>query len=296
MAETPTNPPAANSNVPKPTGAPPAGGAPTVPATPAPAPATQPTEATDAPGSNQPAYDDPGCAEANSDGSPSFMGDEGGAPASTEPGTPVPPAAGLRKTDTDFKGNKLPIIPSSGINYNAMASKIKISHYYTLQDALNPALGAASIPMGGKTAAGRRWTAYQIVQNLRDLFVLCVDPIRARFGSGLVITSTLRDKSNGSAHNVGWGIDMQFASCGYTGGRNREVANIIAGLKIPYDQLLYEWAPAPRPGGTPSKAPWIHVGLRQPTTLKVRGDAQSFYRDDPFGKLGQFDQMPGLRG
>ena len=72
--------------------------------------------------------------------------------------------------------------------------------------------------------------------------------------------------------------------------------NIIAGLKIPYDQLLYEWAPAPRKGSDPSKAPWIHIGLRQPTTLKVRGDAQSFYRDAPFGKLGQFDQMPGLRG
>jgi hypothetical protein len=131
---------------------------------------------------------------------------------------------------------------------------------------------------------------------LRDLFVLCVDPIRARFGAGFVITSTLRPNSNGSAHNVGWGIDMQFASCGYVGGRHREVANIIAGLKIPYDQLLYEWAPAPRKDSPPSKAPWIHIGLRQPTTLKVRGDAQSFYRDKPFGKLGQFDQMPGLRG
>jgi hypothetical protein len=294
MAETPpTNPPVANSNTPTTTAAPSAGGAPTAPAA---TPAAQPTETTQAPGTNEPANEDPGCAEANGDGSPSFMGDEGGAPTSTEPGTPVPPAAGLRKTDTDFKGNKLPIIPSSG-NYNAMAKDIRLSHYYTLRDVLNPALGgAASIPMGGKTAAERRWTAYQIVQNLRDLFVLCVDPIRARFGAGFVITSTLRPKSNGSAHNVGWGIDMQFASCGYVGGRHREVANIIAGLKIPYDQLLYEWAPAPRKGGDPSKAPWIHIGLRQPSTLAVRGWAQSFYRDAPYKTKGQFDQMPGLRG
>jgi hypothetical protein len=288
MAETPTNPPAANSNTPTTTAAPPAGGAPTSPATPAPAPATQPTETTDAPGANQPAYEDPGCQSANSDGSPSFMGDEGGAPTSTEPGTPVPPAAGLRKTDTDFKGNKLPEIPSS-INYNARASSIKISHYYTLRDVLNTALGSASIP-GSKSAGGRTWTAYQIVQNLRDLFVLCVDPIRERFGKGLVITSTLRPKTNGSAHNVGWGIDMQFGSCGYGGGRHRDVANIIAGLKIPYDQLLYEHAPSRCNG------PWVHVGLRQPSTLAVRGWAQSFYEDKPFGKKGQFDQMPGLRG
>jgi hypothetical protein len=216
------------------------------------------------------------------------MGDEGGAPTSTEPGTPVPPAAGLRKTDTDFKGNKLPIIPSSA-NYNAQASSIKISHYYTLRDVLNTALGSASIP-GSKSCAGRRWTAYQIVQNLRDLFVLCVDPIRERFGKGLVITSTLRPKTNGSAHNVGWGIDMQFGSCGYGGGRHRDVANIIAGLKIPYDQLLYEHAPSRCNG------PWVHVGLRQPSTLAVRGWAQSFYEDKAYGKKGQFDQMPGLRG
>jgi hypothetical protein len=288
MAETPTpptNPPAANSNTPTTTTAPPAGGAPTAPAA---APAAQPTETTQAPGTNESAYEDAGCAGANGDGSPSFMGDEGGAPTSTEPGTPVPPAAGLRKTDTDFKGNKLPAIPTSG-NYNAQASSIKISHYYTLRDVLNTALGSASVP-GSKSCAGRRWTAYQIVQNLRDLFVLCVDPIRERFGKGLVITSTLRPKTNGSAHNVGWGIDMQFASCGYGGGRHRDVANIIAGLKIPYDQLLYEHAPSRCNG------PWVHVGLRQPATLAVRGWAQSFYEDKAYGKKGQFDQMPGLRG
>jgi hypothetical protein len=216
------------------------------------------------------------------------MGDEGGAPTSTEPGTPVPPAAGLKSTATDFKGNRLPAIPTSG-NYNAQASSIKISHYYTLRDVLNTALGSASIP-GSKSCAGRRWTAYQIVQNLRDLFVLCVDPIRERFGKGLVITSTLRPKTNGSAHNVGWGIDMQFGSCGYGGGRHRDVANIIAGLKIPYDQLLYEHAPSRCNG------PWVHVGLRQPSTLEVRGWAQSFYEDKAYGKKGQFDQMPGLRG
>jgi hypothetical protein len=294
MAEPPTNPPAANSNTPPTPGAPPAGGAPTTSVAPAPG-QPQPTETVAPTASNESAYEDPGCAEANSDGSPSFMGDEGGAPTSTEPGTPVPPAAGLRKTDTDFKGNKLPIIPSSG-NYNAMAKSIRLSHYYTLQDALSPALGKQAVIPDRKSAAGRTWTGYQIVQNLRDLFVLCIDPIRARFGAGFVITSTLRPNSNGSAHNVGWGIDMQFASCGYVGGRHREVANIIAGLKIPYDQLLYEWAPAPREDSPPSKAPWIHIGLRQPTTLQVRGWAQSFYRDKPYKTKGQFDQMPGLRG
>lgn len=287
MAETPTNPPSANTNAPTTPSAPPAGGAPTAPAVPV-AGQPQPTETVAPTAANESPYEDPGCASANGDGSPSFMGEEGGAPTSTEPGTPVPPAAGLKSTATDFKGNRLPAIPTSG-NYNAQASSIKISHYYTLRDVLNTALGSASIP-GSKSCAGRRWTAYQIVQNLRDLFVLCVDPIRERFGKGLVITSTLRPKTNGSAHNVGWGIDMQFGSCGYGGGRHRDVANIIAGLKIPYDQLLYEHAPSRCNG------PWVHVGLRQPSTLEVRGWAQSFYEDKAYGKKGQFDQMPGLRG
>lgn len=287
MAETPTNPPNASTTTPTTPGVPPAGGAPTAPVAPATG-QSQPTETVAPAASNESPYEDPGCANANSDGSPSFMGDEGGAPTSTEPGTPVPPAAGLRSTATDFKGNRLSPIPTSG-NYNALASQIKLSHYYTLRGALNTALGSASIP-GSKSAGGRRWTGYQIVQNLRDLFVLCVDPIRERFGSGLVITSTLRPKTNGSAHNVGWGIDMQFAGCGYGRGRHRDVVNIIAGLGIPYDQLLYEHAPSRCNG------PWIHVGLRQPSTLAVRGWAQSFYEDKAYGKKGQFDQMPGLRG
>ena len=284
MAETPKNPPTANTSTPSTTTAPPAGGAPTTPA----APSTVPAQPAEQPVANEPAYEDPGCADANGDGSPSFMSDEGGAPTSTEPGTPVPRAPGLRDTNKDFKGNALPPIPTSG-NYNAMASRIKLSHYYTLRDALNPALGAATIP-GSKTCAGRRWTAYQIVQNLRDLFVLCIDPIRERFGSGFVITSTLRPNTNGSAHNVGWAVDMQFANCGFARGRHREVANIIARLGIPYDQLLYEHAPSRCNG------PWVHVGLRQPSTLAVRGWAQSFYEDKPYGTKGQFDQMPGLRG
>ena len=287
MAEapkTPTNPPTANNTAPSTATKPAAGGAPTVPAT----PASTPAEPVEQPTSNESPYEDPGCADANSDGSPSFMGDEGGAPTSTEPGTPVPKAPGLRDTSKDFKGNPLPPIPTSG-NYNALASRIKLSHYYTLADALHPALGAASIP-GSKTCAGRRWTGYQIVQNLRDLFVLCIDPIRERFGKGFVITSTLRANTNGSAHNVGWACDMQFGNCGYAVGRHREVANIIAKLGIPYDQLLYEHAPSRCNG------PWVHVGLRQPSTLAVRGWAQSFYEDKPFGKKGQFDQMPGLRG
>jgi hypothetical protein len=63
MAETPKNPPAANSNAPTTTTAPAAGGAPTAPVSPAAAPAAQPTETTQAPGTNEPANEDPGCAE-----------------------------------------------------------------------------------------------------------------------------------------------------------------------------------------------------------------------------------------
>jgi hypothetical protein len=283
MADTPTNPPAANSNAPTTSTTPPAGGAPTsgTPASTAP-PSEAPPEAV-----NESPYEDPGCGSANSDGSPSFMDGEGGAPTSTEPGQPVPAAPGVRtNTNVDFKGQTLPPIPSSG-NFNNMGN-FKLSHFYTLHQALHPALGASAI--GARNIGGQRFSARQVLQNLRDLFVLCIDPIRERFGPRFIITSTLRNNSNGSAHNVGWAADMQFGGCGYVGGKHRDVANIIAGLRIPYDQLLYEHAPSRCNG------PWVHVGLRRPATLEVRGWAQSFYEDRPYGAKGRFDQMPGLRG
>lgn len=221
-------------------------------------------------------------------GSPSFVGEEGGSPAATEPGTPVPPAAGLRPTNKEYITNQpLPPIPTN-INFNNAARNIRLSHYFTLHDILHPALGAPGIPMGGKNAAGKRWTAFQIVQNLRDLCVLCLDPIKHRYRN-VLITSTFRGDSSGSAHNVGWAADMQFAAHGKSGGALIDVANDVARLGLPYDQLLYEYAPSR------CKSTWLHIGLRRPSTLEMRRQAQSFYNDTGYGRSGQFDQMPGLR-
>lgn len=221
-------------------------------------------------------------------GSPSFMGDEGSSPSSTEPGTPVPPAPGLKPTNKEYITNQsLPPIPTN-INFNNAARDIRLSHYFTLHDILHPALGAPGIPMGGKNAAGKRWTAYQIVQNLRDLCVLCLDPIKHRYRNVLV-TSSFRGDDSGSAHNVGWACDMQFSAHGKTGGALIDIANDVARLNIPYDQLLYEYAP------NRCRSTWLHVGLRRPSTGEVRHQAQSFYNDTGYGRSGQFDQMPGLR-
>jgi hypothetical protein len=110
------------------------------------------------------------------------------------------------------------------------------------------------------------------------------------------ITSTFRNNGNTSAHEAGWAADMQFMDHGLTGGKLLNVINVIAGLRIPYDQLLYEY-----PSGNGST--WIHVGLRRPSNLSVRGHAQSFYygnypndsRKEMLGSPGSFVQFPGLR-
>lgn len=279
MTDTNANPPSANS-----TGNPtPATTQPTNP------PATQtPEDIT----SNQGAGQEP-CDLGS--GSPSFMGEEGGDTPSTAPGTPVPSAPQLRSnTNIDFQGNALPALPTSG-NFNSNAANIKLSKYFTLHQFLHPALGATSIPMGGKTVAGRRYTALQLVQNMRDLCVLCLDPIKHRYPR-MTITSTFRNNGNASAHEVGWAADLQFSGHGLSGGQLLNVINVIAGLGIPYDQLLYEY-----PSGNGNT--WIHVGLRRPSNLAVRGHAQSFYygnypndsRSAMIGRPGSFVQFPGLR-
>jgi hypothetical protein len=275
-----TNPPSANSA-----------------ATPAPPPAT-PTTNPPAAQTPEEITTNPVAAQGPCDlggGSPSFMGGEGGDTPSSAPGTPVPSAPQLRaNTNVDFQGNALPALPTQG-NFNSMSANIKLSKYFTLAQFLSPALGAPGIPMGGKTVSGRRYTAQQLLQNMRDLCVLCLDPIKHRYPR-VKITSTFRNNGNASAHEVGWAADMQFMDHGLTGGQLLNVINVIAGLGIPYDQLLYEY-----PSG--NGLTWIHVGLRRPSNLAVRGHAQSFYygnypndrRSAMIGSPGSFVQFPGLR-
>lgn len=232
-------------------------------------------------------------------GSPSFMGSEGAEGGAGTPGSPVPPAAGLRPTNKEYITNQsLPPIPTN-VNFNNAARNIKLSYYFTLHDLLHPALGAASIPMGGKTVGGHFYSAHQLVQNLRDLCVLCLDPIKHRWRN-MTLTSTLRNKTNGSAHNVGWAADMQFSQHGKTGGQLRGIAEQIAAIPgITYDQLLYEYP-------SDNRNTWIHIGLRQPANAGAapRGWAQSFFygnypndsRKRMLGARGTFQQMPGLNG
>ena len=251
-----------------------------------PANSTTPTTSGENSGSNAP------CTQG--DGSPSFTSGEGtdGLPA-TASGEPLPKPPGMKSVDKEYITNQpLPPIPRD-INYNNAAKNIKLSHYFTLYDVLNTACGSVQIPMGGKTHCNRRWSAYEIVCNLRELCVLVLDPIKHKYRR-MQLNSVYRNgggTSSTSAHDVGWAADMDFQNCGFSRGRLLLVAEDVAKMGIPYDQLLYEYAPGRKP--KPTKNPWLHCGIRAPTSPgKLRGMAKTFYNDSgrnyPEGRFVQF--------
>jgi len=234
------------------------------------------------------------------DGSPNFTAGEGSdsVPA-TASGDPLPPAKGLKPTNKEYITNQeLPPIPKN-IDYNNAAKSIRLSHYYTLYDVLHTRCGGAVIPMGGKTHCNRRWSAYELVSNLRELAVLCLDPIKHKYPY-MAINSCFRNGtvpgggSSTSAHDVGWAADMVFYP-NYPNGSGTliRVAEDIAKF-VPYDQLLYEFAPDRQPRGT--SEPWVHIGIRAPSSPGGRAPlARTFWNDHGIGTAGSFCQFPRLK-
>lgn len=271
----------------------PAGSAPagTTPAGSAPA-GTAPTDTTSTPSDpgSQPEDTSSSAPCDQGDGSPSFMDGEGSSPGAVGPGEPIPPMNGGANKPTNkeyITGAALPPIPAN-VNYNAMASSIRLSHYYTLADFLK----GTNIPLGGKSHAGSNWSAQQLVQNMRDLCVLCLDPIKHRWRN-MSINSSLRNGkvvggSSTSAHDVGWAVDMNFYQCGVNLQSQIQIAREIGHMGLPYDQLLFEYSP-----GRGCHTSWVHIGYRQPATRGgQRGHAQTFFNDKGIGNKGEFVPFP----
>lgn len=92
-------------------------------------------------------------------------------------------------------------------------------------------------------------TQRNIAYNLQQLAYNCLEPIIKKYPD-MIITSGLRSVHNGSQHEKGQAVDIQF-----TGISDSEYFTRAVEIKklIPFDQLILEYK------DTGSKKPWIHI-------------------------------------
>jgi len=92
------------------------------------------------------------------------------------------------------------------------------------------------------------------IQNLMHLGKFIYDPLCEYFGRKIPITSAFRSEkvnksiggSSSSQHCLGQAIDLDLD------GTNRQIFDAIRNLKLPFDQLIWEF-------GTPDEPAWVHV-------------------------------------
>ena len=236
---------------------------------------------------------DPGCMNnSNRGGNNNYPGADSNYTPGEEAG-PFNQRPSIKPTNVDLHGGTLPALPTTG-DPNSYGN-FQISKYYKLKDLIGGnRLTTARYP-NGKT-----YGPFDIIRNLRELAVLCLDPIREAFGPQVVISSCYRNGvpkggSTTSAHLAGLAADLQFMGCGYSQGRTIQAAEKIAKLGIPHDQIILEYAPA---RGTHN--PWVHVGIYYPPTYQPRYQKFTMYNDSTVrsgvsANMQGFVQLPGLR-
>lgn len=133
--------------------------------------------------------------------------------------------------------------------YKDFPSSLRLSKYVYLGDVSTRA-GATSYEVQDQMGL----TKAQIVGNLKHLSVNVIDKIKEQYPD-MIITSGFRVGSNGSDHNVGQAVDLQFKS--HSVGDYYQIAEWIKN-NVPYKQVLLEYAT--RPAGTIA---WIHVASSQ---------------------------------
>ena len=131
---------------------------------------------------------------------------------------------------------------------------MKLSKYFTLGD-LSTRTAATSYAVkdqGGLTSA-------QIVGNLKHLAVNVLDKIKEQYPD-MIITSGFRSKNEGSDHDKGQAVDIQF-----TGKTNDDYYDIAKWIEAntPYKQVLLEYAKK----SNGKIVAWIHVAA-SPTGAK----------------------------
>lgn len=108
-------------------------------------------------------------------------------------------------------------------------------------------------PYDVETLASRNgFSVEQVIENLRNLVVNVIDPIKAKYPDVLV-TCTFREKtSSNSQHNSGSAVDLQYTKCSKD--QYYERAQWIKD-NIQYDQFLLEYKT------TGTRNPWHHLSF-----------------------------------
>jgi hypothetical protein len=107
----------------------------------------------------------------------------------------------------------------------------------------------------GGLVAQRGLTEQQIVCNLKQLVVSCLDPIKAKFPD-MKINSGFRAGTNGSDHGLGAAVDIKFTNTSKSS--YKDIAEWIIS-NVPYRQVLLEYSFDK--GSTKLRSAWIHLAF-----------------------------------
>lgn len=134
-------------------------------------------------------------------------------------------------------------------NTTNFPDNMRLSKYFNLGQ-----LSSRSAVVKEKVIAQRGLTKGQIVCNLKNLAVNCLDKIKEQYPD-MIVTNAFRldkaDRTNVSDHGVGMAADLQFTSI--PPDDYYQIINWIA-ENVAYKQLLLEYG-----GG--AKNPWIHIAF-----------------------------------
>jgi hypothetical protein len=107
----------------------------------------------------------------------------------------------------------------------------------------------------GGLVAQRGLTEQQIVCNLKQIVVNCLDPIKAKYPD-MKINSGFRAGTNGSDHGLGAAADIKFT--GTSKSSYKDIADWII-ANVPYRQVLLEYTF--EKGSNKLRSAWIHIAF-----------------------------------
>lgn len=134
-------------------------------------------------------------------------------------------------------------------SFNEFPSTIKLSKYFTLG-----AMSDQAVVVKDKVSPQRGLTKPQIVCNLKNLAVNCLDKIKEKYPDVFITNAFRLDGAGRSAtsdHGTGMAADLQFK--GIMPSDYYDIVQWIA-ANVPYKQLLLEYG-----GG--ARNPWIHIAF-----------------------------------